>query len=92
MNRAERRRQDKEHAKKATYTLTKEQLQAIKQEATTEAAETAFLLMLGIPILVFKDHFGQLIRREVDEKSREQRFMDYCLKFYQQFERGLYSL
>ena len=62
-------------------------MQGIKREATHDAAETAFLLMLGIPVLMFKDHFGQLIRREVDGKSREQRFVDYCLEFYRQFER-----
>ena len=45
-------------------------MQGMKQEATRDAAETAFLLMLGIPVLMFKDHFGQLIRREVDGKSR----------------------
>lgn len=36
----------------------------MKQEAAREAAQTAFLLMLGIPVLMFKDHFGQLMRRE----------------------------
>ena len=33
-----------------------------------------------------------LIRREVDGKSREQRFVDYCLEFYRQFDKGLYTL
>ena len=60
MTRAERRRVERENRKQPTYNLSKDQLQGIKQEATHDAAETAFLLMLGIPVLMFKDHFGQL--------------------------------
>ena len=92
MTRAERRRLERMSVKKPTYNLSGEQLKGMKQEAAREAEETAFLLMLGIPVLMFKDHFGQLMRREVKGKSREQRFVDYCLEFYRQFDKGLYTL
>lgn len=92
MTRAERRRQERQNIKQPTYNLSTGQLQGLKQEATHDAAETAFILMLGIPVLMFKDHFGQLIRREVEGKSREKRFVDYCLEFYRQFDKGLYTL
>ncbi|MBT9813727.1 hypothetical protein [Enterocloster citroniae] len=92
MTRAERRRLERQNRKQPTYNLSRDQMQGMKQEATRDAAETAFLLMLGIPVLMFKDHFGQLIRREVDGKSREQRFVDYCLEFYRQFDKELYTL
>lgn len=92
MTRAERRRVERENRKQPTYNLSRDQLREIKQEATHNAAETAFLMMLGIPVLMFKDHFGQLMRREVDGKSREQRFVDYCIEFYRQFDKGLYTL
>ena len=86
MTRAERRRVERENRKQPTYNLSRDQLREIN------AAETAFLMMLGIPVLMFKDHFGQLMRREVDGKSREQRFVDYCIEFYRQFDKGLYTL
>lgn len=92
MTRAERRRQERQNRKQPTYNLSKDQLLGIQQGATRNAAETAFLLMLGIPVLMLRDHFGHLMRREVDGKSREQRFVDYCIEFYRQFDRGLYTL
>lgn len=57
MNRAERRR-----AKKAGIPVKKEpvvnikaaDVQKIKQDASKEAADKAFLLMLGLPVMVLK--------------------------------------
>ena len=61
MNRAERRR-----AKKAGIPVKKEpvvnikaaDVQKIKQDASKEAADKAFLLMLGLPVMVLHDKFG----------------------------------
>lgn len=61
MNRTERRR-----AKKAGIPVKKEpvvnikaaDVQKIKQDASKEAADKAFLLMLGLPVMVLHDKFG----------------------------------
>lgn len=61
MNRAERRR-----AKKAGLPVKKEpvvnikaaDVQKIKLDASKEAADKAFLLMLGLPVMVLHDKFG----------------------------------
>lgn len=92
MSRAEKRRNNHEKAKNPTYVLNAEQLLKVKEDAARDAAETAFLLMLGIPILMFKDHFWKLMKKEEDGKSREERFAKYCLDFYSQFDAGLYDL
>lgn len=90
--RAEKRRYEKENSRNQIYTLNAEQIRKLKEDATVEAARTAFLLMLGIPILMFKDHFGKLMKKEEDGKSREERFAKYCLDFYSQFDAGFYDL
>ena len=50
MNRAERRRAEKQAKKDkvATYNLTQEQINQIKKEARDEAIDTAFTLMLSL--------------------------------------------
>lgn len=86
MTRAERRRQEKKQSRRpVTYNLTDRQITGIKQAATEEAAKRAFIMMIGIPILVLKDHFGQLIRKEYGGKTREQRFLDWCVEMYRSF-------
>ena len=45
MTRAERRRVERENRKQPTYNLSRDQLREIKQEATHDAAETAFLMI-----------------------------------------------
>lgn len=93
MGRAERRRQEKEQARRpVTYHLTDRQIAEMKQAATQEASEQAFLMMIGIPILVMKDHFGQLIRKEYAGKTREQRFYEYCEEMYKSFQEGYFGV
>ena len=103
MNRAEKRRLEKQKIKiekPAVYNLTRDQYfgvmrsgrDEIKKEVTRETVEAVLPLMLGIPVLMFKDHFGDLIRKEVDGKNRYERFADYCLEYYRQFEAGLYTI
>ena len=68
MNRAERRRQGKN--KDAVYNMKRSDIQRIKDQSTESAARIAFKLLLGIPVMVFHDKFGQLIKKEVgDEES-----------------------
>ena len=88
MNRAERRR-----AKKAGIPVKKEpvvnikaaDVQKIKQDASKEAADKAFLLMLGLPVMVLHDKFGF-------GPVRCERFTDAVLELYDSFEKGYVSL
>ena len=88
MNRAERRR-----AKKGVFRVKKEpvvnikaaDVQKIKQDASKEAADKAFLLMLGLPVMVLHDKFGF-------GPVRCERFTDAVLELYDSFEKGYVSL
>lgn len=85
MNRAERRR-----AKKTGIPIKKEpvvnikaaDVQKIKQDASKEAADKAFLLMLGLPVMVLHDKFGF-------GPVRCERFTDAVLELYDSFEKRL---
>ena len=92
MNRAERRRAGKQVKKEPTYNLTQSQIEEMKQSATREAENSAFVLMLGIPVIVLRDHFGQLIRKNWQGATRLQRFVDYCLDYYERFDAGELTL
>ena len=97
MNRAERRRQEREaqKAKTVIYNLTKEQLdqavregikeklEEVKKEATEEAINTAMVLLLTLPLKVLIDHYWK--------KSYEKRipkFTEQVLEYYERWERG----
>lgn len=95
MNRAERRRREKQGLpvqKEPVINVKASDIQAIKQQATTNAADTAFLLMLAIPVMVIHDKYPQLMRREVDGKPRAERFADLCLDLYDSFNKGYVTL
>lgn len=68
------------------------QINQMKKDATDKAVDTAFILMLGIPTLVIHDKYPSLMRKEVDGKGREERFVDMCLDLYDSFNRGDVSL
>ena len=70
MNRAERRRQGIKESVK-TYTLNDEQIKQIKADAVKEAIDTAFILMLGLPVMILHDKYSLLMKREVDGKCRD---------------------
>lgn len=95
MNRAERRRRERHGltaAKEPVMNIKMSDIQAMKKQATDKAANTAFLLMLSIPIMVIHDCYGQLMRKEVNGKSREERFADLCIDLYNSFDKGDISL
>lgn len=95
MNRAERRRRVKQGLpvnKEPVINIKASDIQAIKEQATSSAADTAFLLMLAIPVMVIHDKYSQLMRREVDGKPRAERFADLCLDLYDSFNRGYVTL
>ena len=95
MNRAERRRAEREaHKKKtATYNFTHEQaeqavrrgiekeLKRVKEEATDDAINTAMVLLLTLPLTVLMEHYWQ--------KSYAQRlpkFTELLLDYYQRWQ------
>lgn len=64
----------------------------MKKQATVTAADTAFFLMLAIPVMVIHDKYPQIMRRVVDGKSREERFADLCVDLYDSFNKGYVTL
>lgn len=88
MNRAERRRLEKQGQqpkKEAVVNIKSSDVQAMKKAAANEAADLAFILMLGLPILVLHDKYGF-------GKVRCERFIDQVLYQYQLFEEGRMTL
>lgn len=57
----------------------------IKKNAAKEAADTAFLLMLSIPMMVLHDKWGF-------GKIRCERFMEQALDLYDSFEKDYVTL
>jgi hypothetical protein len=95
MNRAERRRRQKQGlpiVKEPVLNMKVSDIQQIKTQATNTAADTAFFLMLAIPVMVIHDKYPQLMRREVDGKQRAERFADLCLDLYDSFNKGYVTL
>ena len=95
MNRAERRRRQKQglpFVKEPVLNIKASDIQQIKKDATNTAADTAFFLMLTIPVMVIHDKYPQIMRRVVDGKSREERFADLCLDLYDSFNKGYVTL
>lgn len=84
MGRAELRRSKRDKDKKtATYILTKEQIDQIKQEATDEAANIAFALLLTLPLEVLMDHYWtKTYRKKIPE------FVNYILEYYRMWQDG----
>lgn len=86
MNRAERRRQKKatEKAEKVVNIKAADVTQ-IKENATIEAANKAFILMLAIPMIVLRDDFGF-------GGKRLTKFIDRVLEQYKCFESGVVTI
>lgn len=92
MNRAERRRLNKQAAKEPIITMTHSELNWLKRDTANKAAQQVFTLMLSIPATIIHRNFADLIKREVDGKSRAERFVDMCLDMYERFEAGAVKL
>ena len=84
MNRQERRN-SKNKDKPKTFVLNENQIKALKNEAVKEASNKAFILMLGLPLIVLRDSFGF-------GRERLSRFMDGLLYQYDSFDSGYVSL
>lgn len=93
MNRAERRRMDKQiQAKDPLVTMRRSALAKMENDIANKAAIEVFTLMLSIPATIIHRNFGELIRKESNGMSREERFIDMCLDLYSRFEDGAVSL
>lgn len=91
MNRAERRRLKKEGVNvpaEPMINLRRSDLIHIKKEATLQAIEKAFTLMLAIPVMVMHDKFSEIWKKE----GREARFAELCLDLYDTYEKGYVTL
>lgn len=90
MNRAERRRAEKQatKAKVATYNLTQDQINKIKQDASREAIDTAFTLMLALPLEVLIGD-GYWVK---SAKKRLPKFMDEVLSLYDSWNKGVLTI
>ena len=91
MNRAERRKSGIKESVK-TYTLNKSQIKRLKDDSVKEAIDTAFILMLGLPVMIIHDKYPQLMKKVVDGKGREERFTDLLLDLYDSFDKGYLTL
>jgi len=91
VNRAERRRQ-KLNKTDPSYNIKASNLNKMKQNATEKGINDAFLLMLAIPVMVIHDKYSLIMKRNVDGKSREERFTDLCLDLYDSFNQGYVTL
>lgn len=97
MSRAEMRRakREKEKSETATYNLTKAQLNAMvekevidridkaKREATSDAVNTAMVLMLTLPLEVLMDHYWTK-----SYAKRIPEFTAHVLEYYQRWQNG----
>lgn len=95
MNREERRKLQKDGykpKKEQVFNLKASDIVKIKEDATNKAFEDAFIYALGIPVLILKDKFGQLMRVNVDGKNREERFTEMCLEWFENVNLGLLNL
>lgn len=88
MNRAERRRLEKQGKialKEPTINVKASDITSIKEDAAKKAADKAFFLMLGLPLMVLHDKWGF-------GKVRGERFIEQVLDLYDSFEKGYLSL
>lgn len=75
MGRAEIRRKERDKEKtNRVYNYTQKDLNRIKSEMVEIVASEFLEAVFGISIMVLHDRFGQLMKKEVNGKCREERF------------------
>lgn len=86
MNRQQRRALKRaEQKKEKTYLLKNDTLTTIKEESTKKAVNTAFTLMLGIPLMVLRDKYGF-------GKKRLEDFINFAIDLYDSFDKEYVTL
>ena len=61
--------------------MTVDQFEAFKKEQAHKTAYTALVLMLGIPLMVLRDHHGF-------GKKRLEAFVEDCIELFDSFDKG----
>jgi len=84
MNRAERRKAGVKNLV-PTYNMNTQQIQTLKEDVAQEATERAFILMLGIPAMVLRDHFRF-------GRKRMEKFTDEVFELYDSYEKDYITL
>ena len=82
MNRAERRRAEKNAESDPVITMKRSDIERIKREAVEEATDSAMLLLLSIPIKVMRDKF------DWGTKTRLPKLAEALIDEYQAFSEG----
>lgn len=78
--------------KEVTRVMTIAQIQQMKKDMADLIADELLMKVVGIAALIIHDKFGMLMKKEVDGKSREERFIDEWEKQYKLFEAGRMTL
>lgn len=95
MNRAERRRLERQHnavSQEKVINIKKADIEKIKHDAISEALDTAFNLTIAVPVMVIHDNYSKIMKREEDGKSREERFAEMCLDLFHLVNEGYVTL
>lgn len=74
-----------------TITVTKEKYDADIEEARNKSTELSLILMLSIPVMVIHDKYSLLMKRNENGKSREERFFNLCMDYYESLKEGRVS-
>ena len=86
LTREQRRRLEREKVSgEATYTLTRAQIDKIKDDATQRELRQAFRMMIAFPVIAVRNQYGfqsKAIKRMVDD----------IFKFYHDYENGFITL
>ena len=71
-----------------TMNVNRDQFNADIQKIKDEATEISFILSLCIPVMVMHKKYSLLMKKEVNGKSRTERFFDLCMDYYKEFHEG----
>lgn len=80
------------NVKESILNIKASDIENMKKQAATTAIDTAFFLMLSIPVMVIHDKYGKIMRKNVGGKSREERFADLCIDLYDSLSKGYVTL
>lgn len=90
MNRKQRRA-NKIKGRVPTISVKKDEYDADLQRVRDEATELSLILMLSIPVMVIHDKYSLLMKRNENGKSREERFFNLCMDYYESLKEGRVS-
>lgn len=86
VNRAERRRLEKQAKKNPAMTIKASELEAIKQNERQKALDTVLPLLLGLPVKVLKEKYNWGTQKRLPD------FADALLEAYEEFSKNEQSI